>query len=61
MKHCFKCNSFKALIGGGLVVTGNSRKRFACATCLPIVSNRVVLLYVAKPKPAKQELLSAAA
>jgi hypothetical protein len=49
-KHCFKCNSFQPQVGGALVLTGNRRRRFACAACLPKISNRPVLLYVAKPK-----------
>lgn len=50
MKHCFKCNSFKKLFGGALVLSGNGCKRFVCAACLPKVSNRLVLRYAIKPE-----------
>lgn len=63
MKHCFKCNRFKRMVGGAMVMTGNGRKRFACACCLPRISNRPVLVFVAKPKePVRDEgpVLSAA-
>jgi len=50
MKHCFKCNSFKRLVGGALVLAGNGRQRFVCSCCLPKASNRIVLLYRARPR-----------
>ena len=49
-KHCFKCNAFKPMVGGAMVLAGNGRRRFSCNSCLPRISNRPVLLYVAKPK-----------
>lgn len=59
-KHCFKCNHFKPAVGGGLVLTSNNRKRFVCGSCLPHVSNPLVLRYVAKPREVSETVSEAA-
>lgn len=54
MKHCFKCNDFKPVVGGGMCLTGNGRRRFICGACVsnPRIHNRLVVRYVAAPTKA---------